>query len=392
MIASPLSVASAPPQGTTLPHLHFVVNSLHIGGAERHTVELAADLSRRGFAVGLTYLKRAEHLLPKLLAVGEVAVDCVDCGRGLDFGALRRLAATLERRKPGIIVAVNQYPLVYACLGRLAARSGARLASVFHSSSHLVRRDRLLFPAYRRFFRQCDEVVFLSDRQRQHWASQGLHAPRSYVIHNGTRTDHFADTYSQEQKRVLRSKLGLEETDFLVAVNAVLRPEKRHADVLDAIRILTDRGIPARGLLIGDGGMRSEIESHIARLGLERAVRITGFQDDVRPWLAMSDVLVLASATETFSLAVLEGMAMGKPVVCSNVGAAAEQVADGEQGFLYPCGDVVTLADRLACLTVSETRQHMGDKARRTAVERFDFSRMVDRYAETFAELDRHGG
>lgn len=374
-----------------MPRLHFVVNSLRIGGAERHTIELAMVLSGRGFTVGLTYLKRAEHLLPKLVADGEVAVDCVDCGRGLDFGGLWRLAATLERGKPDIIVAVNQYPLVYAYLGRLVARSGARLAVVFHSSSHLVRRDRLLFPAYRYFFRQCDEVVFLSDRQREHWASQGLHAQRSRVIHNGTRTDHFVDTYSQEQKRVLRSGLGFEEKDFLVAVNAVLRPEKRHADVLDAIRTLIDRGIPACGLLIGDGGMRSEIEAHIARLGLERAVRITGFQDDVRPWLAISDVVVLASATETFSLAVLEGMAMGKPVVCSDVGAATEQIADGEQGFLYPCGDVIALADRLACLAMAETRQRMGDRARQTAVERFDFSRMVDRYAEKFAELDRHG-
>ena len=90
-------------------------------------------------------------------------------------------------------------------------------------------------------------------------------------------------------------------------------------------------------MIIGDGPLREAIERDVARLGLSGEVRITGFQSDVREWLTACDVVALLStAIETFSIAVLEAMAMGKPMIMSDIGGAREQVEHGVQWNALP--------------------------------------------------------
>ena len=98
----------------------------------------------------------------------------------------------------------------------------------------------------------------------------------------------------------------------MLAICAALRPEKRHLDFLHAVRQLVDEGLDLRALLIGDGPERPRIEAYCREHALLDRCRITGFQMDVRPWLASADVCLLTSSTETFPMALLEAMSMGR--------------------------------------------------------------------------------
>jgi glycosyltransferase involved in cell wall biosynthesis len=169
---------------------------------------------------------------------------------------------------------------------------------------------------------------------------------------------------------------------------AVLRPEKNPLQLVDAIAALRARGIPARALFIGDGPMRAAIEARAAGAGVPDAVRITGLQQDVRGPLAACDVLVLCSDTEALSLAALEAMARARPVVHTRVGGAAELIRDGDNGFLYPVGDLPRLVERLAQLAEPGLRGRMGAAARAAVAERFTEQAMVERYENLFLELE----
>jgi glycosyltransferase involved in cell wall biosynthesis len=170
---------------------------------------------------------------------------------------------------------------------------------------------------------------------------------------------------------------------------AMLRPEKNHLQMIDAIAALRARGVPARALLIGEGTTRAAIEAHARLRGVAGEVLITGVQEDVRPLLAACDVAALCSTrVETFSIAALEAMALARPVVHADLGGAAEMITPGHNGFLFPVGDTPALVERLAALAEPQLRSRMGAAARETVAERFAERAMVDRYEQTLLELE----
>jgi len=134
--------------------------------------------------------------------------------------------------------------------------------------------------------------------------------------------------------------------------------------------------------------MRGVIEDRARAAGVEKDVIITGFQQEVQPFVAACDALALCSTNETFSLAALEAMALGRPVVHSRIDGAAEMIRSGDNGFLFPVGDTQALVERLARLADDELRSRMGHNARETVETRFSEAAMVERYEKTLLELE----
>jgi glycosyltransferase involved in cell wall biosynthesis len=212
-------------------------------------------------------------------------------------------------------------------------------------------------------------------------------ARRNEVIYNGVDTGHWRP-WSAEERGRLRGALGFAADDYVIGLSAVLRPEKNHLQLVEAIAMLRRRGVRARALMIGDGPMRGAIEARARALGIAADIAITGFQHEMRPFVAACDTAVLTSFTEAFSLAAIEAMALGKPVVHSEVGGAAEMIRPGREGFLYPVGDTGALVDRLAVLADAPMRSRMGARARETVEAQFSEQGMVDRYEKLLIELE----
>ncbi|TAK84960.1 MAG: glycosyltransferase family 1 protein [Betaproteobacteria bacterium] len=363
--------------------LAFVTGSLVHGGAERHTITLANRLAERGHECHLAYVKNDPSQLERLR--GAASVRCLDARRYLDFESLKKLRIYLRELRPSHIVAVNQYALMYAWLARPA---GVPLAATFHTTELRTAKERLKMLWYRPLFRSAHWMVFVCEAQRRYWAARGVFGRRTDVIHNGVDTRYWTPV-PEETRHAVRRALGLAERELLIGMSAVLRPEKNPVQLVEAIARLRRRGVPARGLLIGDGPTRPGIEARARRLGVEEQVVITGLQRDVRPLVGACDAVALCStAVETFSLSALEAMALGKPVVQSEIGGASEMTQAGHDGFLFPPGDTPALVERLAALADPELRGRMGANARAAVERRFGETAMVDRYEQTLKELD----
>jgi glycosyltransferase involved in cell wall biosynthesis len=240
---------------------------------------------------------------------------------------------------------------------------------------------------YRPFFWAADCAVFVCENQRSHWRRRQVFGRRNLVIHNGVDTEHWRP-WSPEERRRLRGALEFAEGDFVIGMSAVLRPEKNHVQLVEALAMLRRRGVQARALMIGDGEMRGAVESRARRLGVAPYVTITGFQQEVRPFVAACDTVALTSVTEAFSLAAIEAMALGKPVVHSEVGGAAEMIRPGRNGFLFPVGDTGALVERLAALSDRAMCERMGAKARETVEAQFSERAMVEHYEKMLLELE----
>ena len=331
------------------PGLLFIVNSLEVGGAEKQVVTLLNHLDTRHFRLHLAYLKSADRLLPQLDTGKLDALVCCNVAHGVELHAIRQLATLIQAYRIDAVVCTNTYSLLYGSLARARARPKPKLATVFHTTLLRTYKEKAQMLLYRRLFRRSDLLIYVSENQRDHWRDWGLRAAADAVVHNGIDVEHFAAARTPRREN-LRARLGLAAEDYVIGLCSGLRPEKAHGDLLNALARLRSRGIAAKALLIGDGSERARIESLARELAVQEHVVITGLQNDVRPYIACCDVMTLVSHTETFSLAALESMALGKPLVMSDIGGASEQVVHGQTGLLFEPRDVAALTEQLATL------------------------------------------
>ena len=371
----------------TVPGILFIANSLRVGGAEKHVISLLNHMSTDHYRLSLAYLKRDDALLIQLDKGRLQDIFCCDVVKKIDWRAVRLLAENIDKNEVDIVICSNTYSMLYGLLARWFVRRAFKLVDVFHATLLCTAKEKLQMLIYRPVFRWCDLLVYVCENQRTYWRRNGLRAKADRVIFNGIDPSHYSDTYSPEEKKKLREQFGFGCDDYVVGICAVLRPEKAHGDLLEAIKRLHARGLAAKCLIIGDGPERQNVERKIVGLGLTRHVAITGLQQDVRPYIAACDVMTLVSHSETFSITALEAMALGKPVILSKVGGAEEQVKTGQNGYVFLPGDIDMLTNYLAQLADAEVRKELSKKARGRIISDFSLSAMVQSYESALGSL-----
>lgn len=415
-MGAPARPAMAAPAERGPRRLLFVLNSLCIGGAEKQVVSLLNGLDPATHEVSLVLLKD-DRTLAGEIGPGRCRGGIVGLGvrRGLDLAAVRALARRIDDTRADIVVCTNMYAFLYAWLARRLARRGGevRLVEVFHTTVPGSRREALQMHLYRHLVREADLLVYVCHAQAAHWRAQGLRARQEAVIHNGIDVARFAGfrtagpggardgvggiramAGTEGDATPLRVRLGFAGQDLVVGVCAALRPEKAQIDLVEAVarcRAARPAGPRVRALLIGDGPERPAIERRIDDLGLRAEVRLLGALTDVRPALAACDLMALSSrAVETFSIAALEAMALGLPVLLTDLGGARELVRPGLTGWLVPPGDVGALAATLGRLAHPSTRPDLPAMGRQAAADvagRFTVPRMTEGYVRAFEGL-----
>ncbi len=165
------------------------------------------------------------------------------------------------------------------------------------------------------------------------------------------------------------------------------RPIKRLQDVVAVFaRVHAQR--PARLLLIGDGPDRVAAEHQLVALGLSDRVAFLGRKQRFLPWLQAADVFLLPSENESFGLAALEAMAVGLPVLATDVGGLPEVVVHGETGWLSPLGDVDAMAHHaLQLLADPALQSRMGGAARARVLAAFQPDAAVARYEAVYRRV-----
>jgi glycosyltransferase involved in cell wall biosynthesis len=153
-----------------------------------------------------------------------------------------------------------------------------------------------------------------------------------------------------------------------------LSPEKWHRGLLDAFAAVRAETPGAELVLVGDGPLRPELERLAGTLGIGAAVSFRGALDEAATLAAVAaaDVLVLASLMEGLPVVLLEGMALGKPVISSAVAGIPELVRDGQNGLLFPASQSAALARHMKALAADAgLRERLGAAGRVTVAEEF---------------------
>jgi colanic acid/amylovoran biosynthesis glycosyltransferase len=179
------------------------------------------------------------------------------------------------------------------------------------------------------------------------------------------------------------------EAPRLVCVGRLCE-EKGQLLLVEAAHRLARKGIKFELVLVGDGAMRAEVESLIARYGLARQVRITGWisGNRVREEILAARALVLPSFAEGLPVVIMEAMALRRPVLTTYVGGIPELVRPGENGWLFPAGDVDELAaamEDLLSRSIDDLRV-MGEAAHARVLERHSVDAEAAKLAQFFRE------
>ena len=243
----------------------------------------------------------------------------------------------------------------------------------------LVGNDRSYLPITRFGIEQSDAVTAVSQYLRQRTIDEFQVQRPIHVIPNFVD----CDVYDRASDKGLRKRFAKAEEGILIHISN-FRPLKRVEDVIETFSIVRKER-PARLLMVGDGPERPKAEWLAKKHGIADDVNFMGKQNDMAQLLSVSDVLLLPSELESFGLVALEAMACEVPVVATNVGGLPEVVRHGIDGFLYPLGDVQSMA--AASIRILENpalRTQMGETARAHARKEFCASKIVLKYEELY--------
>lgn len=229
-------------------------------------------------------------------------------------------------------------------------------------------------------------IVFVSEPLRKSFLRNvPLRRDFATVIPNGID----ARRFSSNNGTKFRAELGIAPDEFVVGTVGTPRPAKGFDVLLDAARILKSRSDGYRFVVVGDLtlGRGTELFAGRAARGLTEDVVITGFRSDVPSALAAFDVYALTSRYEGFSLALVEAMATGLPVVATRCGGPEQILDDGVTGLLVDNGSAEAIASAIERLRVNaDERRRLGNAARKAVSERFTLEAQVRAYEQLYED------
>jgi len=376
-----------------------LVDSFHVGGAERVVSMLALHTDRERFEVIPCAFRQAGPLEEDLRAAGieyrVLGVPRRSILTGPLFVANFRctLAALVATLKELSIDIIHAHLTESTLLGVLAARRAgvprvcATVHTLFLTSQRgpLSPREWLLRTAIDRMFSQADRVIAVSNGVAQAIRLH-THIPRERIltIPNGVELNPFG---LQADRRALRRKLGLPTERLVIVSVGRLTREKGYSYLQTALASIPARQRPLT-LIAGDGPDRSELESRTTAMGLDQDIRFLGHRRDVPALLAAADLFVLASLSEGLPLVLLEAMAAGLPAVVTAVGGNPEVVEDGASGVLVPVGDEQALVKALSSLLNDPPRrEQMGRAARQRFDRYFSLQKFIEAHERLYEEM-----
>jgi glycosyltransferase involved in cell wall biosynthesis len=371
-----------------LSRVCLMIGQLGLGGAEKQVVMLARALAARGIKTTLLLLSERG---PREAELSGSGVKVVNLGyRGIrrpwvdlratvqdtviGLRAFARLVAHLRRTRPQIF-----HAYLFHCY--IAAAPAARLARVpvcvagRRSLGTYKEGHRAMLAVERIATGMTDFVVANAHAVAEDVCRQeGLPEDKIAVIHNGM----------EEQDFQTAAPADLPTSLPVVLCVANLRSYKGHQYLLDAVGRLQQRGQRCTLVLVGEGPEGLHLQQQADRLGID--VRFLGHRTDVPAFLARADVVVLPSLTEGLSNAVMEAMAVGRPVVATAVGGTPELLCD--RGVLVPAADTEALAQGLQwMLTDRAAATRLGNAARQWALEHLSAKTMVERHISLYRKL-----
>jgi glycosyltransferase involved in cell wall biosynthesis len=204
------------------------------------------------------------------------------------------------------------------------------------------------------------------------------------VIPNATMVP---DPISSDERNAIRREMAGDISRPIVISVGRLIHQKGYSDLIASIALVREKIHAVILLIAGDGADREKLEHQIERLGLANNVKLLGYRKDIQPLLQACDVFVSSSLFEGMSVAILEAMAAGLPVIATDVGDASRVIVDNT-GIVIPCRQPEYIAESITSILMDrEAGVRMGAAGRIRVLENYSpdawFNHIFDLYEKT---------
>ncbi|MEY2500667.1 MAG: hypothetical protein QOI07_1001 [Verrucomicrobiota bacterium] len=363
----------------------YIIDSLRRHGTQRFLIHLTRGLAGLGYRQQIIELSgAADRDIEEALVTAGGNVVHIGKSSFLWAGAgWFRLVRAIRKAKPDVVIT---FLPVADTLGRPAAR----LAGVPNLLSSIRARD-LAKPRWQRLW----------DRRTVHWASkiifnsryvveyakreEGIRDEQVVVIPNGV-----ADLRAQalQYRETTRRELKLDSETIVLGSVGRLHSQKNHTLLLRACAKLPVARPAWKLLVVGDGPDKEKLERLASDLGLETHILWLGARAEVEKLLAAMDVFVHTADFEGMPNALMEAMAMGLPVIASEIDGARELIRDGLDGYLVPAGNVAMFSERIqTVMNDPDLARRFGENAHASVLAAFGLPQMVQAYHSLLQSL-----
>lgn len=220
-------------------------------------------------------------------------------------------------------------------------------------------------------FRFMSRVITVSEKLREELSDKGIDRNKLIFIQNSVELRRDDGQHEQRRKSV-REKHGIGGKQWVLGYVGRLSMEKGIKFLLEAGTALVEKQSGLRILVIGEGPQRQEIERYVEQTNMADKVVFVGFQKNVEDFLTAFDIFILPSLTEGTSMALLEAMATGLPIVATAVGGTPKVITSGENGLLVPAANPQAITDAVNNIIEDEQlRRNISAGALKTIEERF---------------------
>ncbi len=232
-----------------------------------------------------------------------------------------------------------------------------------------------------------DKITALTNRERDEHLKEGIASIEKYVtIHSGVTLDRLMNMSVDIEAG--KKKYGIPQDCNVVGVIGRLVPIKGHKYLISAAKRIVREFHNTVFVFVGDGYLNASLERQAESIGVRKNIIFTGWRRDAAEILDLFDILVVPSLNEGMGKVLIEGMALGKPIVASSVGGIIDLVKNGENGILVPPRDSYALENAILQLIRNKNlAETLGENGKAKVYPEFDAFVMVKEVDDLYESL-----
>lgn len=369
---------------TTKTILH-IIDTTGPGGAETVFIQLADMLRTRGWR-SLVVIRGPGWVQEELERRGLRPIIIPSRG-SFAFKFLKSLIRLIKKEKVDVIQSHLLGSNVYSAIAGLFTR--VPVVATYHGMVDVDPNERFRWLKHKAMEKGIQRYVAVSQRLLQNIQSRGLlDIQRSSVIYNGVDVSR----YGRTDKKALRGDLQLNDDALFIGSLGNIRPAKDYPNLIAAGAMLI-KALPTVHFVIAGHqkpSLMTQLDAQMQALGVSNHFHFLGFCQDCAEFLGQVDVFALSSSSEGFSIATIEAMATGLPVVVTQCGGPEEIVIPEENGLMVAPGDPHALSEALKrVISDNALAQQLAIAGRDTAKTRFSLEEMLTGYEKLYNDVIR---
>jgi len=333
---------------------------------------IAEGLDREKFEVSVWCVARGGEIADELREKG-INVRILSIFSYHNPINILKLAFLLKKAAPDI---VHTHGYFASVIGRIAAKIVRISGVIYHIHTSFyenIRKKNILMENL--LSRITDKIVFVSQAAKDSYLPYlKVKENKTLLISNGA-----SDT---------NLRANLKKLNFKVATVASLTPHKGHRYLIEAAKIILNKMPQFEFFIIGKGPLSEDLRNQVSSLRIKSSVKFLGQRMNIYRLLSKMNLFVLPSLREGLPLAAIEAMAVGLPLIVTNVGGLPELIRNGQSGLIVPPAEPLQLAKKIMNVFNNPDKlKKMGKESRRIFEEKFRSEKMVKKLENLYLEI-----